>query len=179
MARTIFIYGLMAGVLTLMLIGAGMGMIGFDHGVEGMIWGFGSMIVALSLMFVGIRRYEANHGALTFGQAFTLGLGIFIVAGLVYVIGWEGYLAATHYTFADHFASQTIAAKVAEGASPDELARVEADMAHFKVEYANPLFRLPMTFLEIAPVGLVMALLAGVTMRTPRGDDHSLEDDDD
>jgi hypothetical protein len=172
MARTIFIYGLTAGVLTLMLIGLGTAVIGFDHGVEGMVWGFGSMLLGLSLMFIGVRRYSMNYGPLSFTQAFTVAFGIFIVAGLVYTFGWEAYLAATNYTFADQFASQAVASKVAEGATPAELARVEADMASFKAQYANPLIRLPMTFMEIAPVGLLMSLLAAVTMRARRDDER-------
>ena len=172
MARTIFIYGLVAGVVTLMLIGAGMGVIGFDHGVEGMIWGFASMVVGLSVMFIGVRRYGMARGPMNFVQAFSVAFGIFVVAGLVYTLGWEAYLAATNYTFADQFASQAVASKVAEGATPVELARVEADMASFKAQYANPLFRLPMTFLEMAPVGLILSLLAGATLRTRRDDDR-------
>jgi hypothetical protein len=171
-ARTIFIYGLTGGVLTLMLLGAGMTVLGMDHGTEGMIWGFASMFVGLSLMFIGVRRYALAHGALSFAQAFGLALGIFCVAGLVYTLGWEAYLAATNYTFADKYASQVIAAKVAEGAQATELARVEAEMASFKAQYANPLIRLPMTFLEIAPVGLLLSLLAGATLRTRRDDDR-------
>lgn len=172
MARTIFIYGLVAGVLTLMLIGLGMSVIGVGHGVEGMIWGFASMFVGLSLMFVGVKRYSLTHLPLSFGQAFVVACGIFVVAGLVYTVGWEAYLAATHYTFADQFASQAVASKVAEGASAAELAQVEADMAAFKMQYANPLLRLPMTFLEIAPVGLILSVLAAATLRTPRDDDR-------
>ncbi|CAM3065377.1 hypothetical protein SPAN111604_01955 [Sphingomonas antarctica] len=178
MARTIFIYGLVAGVLTLTLVGVGAGILGFDHGVEGMVWGYVSMVVGLSVMFVGVRRYAEAHGPLTFVQAFLPAFGIFVFAGLIYVVGWEAYLAATHYTFAEEFASQTVAAKVAEGATAAELVKLEADMAHFKLQYANPLFRLPMTFLEIAPIGLILSLLAGFAMRTPRGDDHAFDDED-
>ena len=178
MARTIFIYGLVAGVLTLMLLGVGMGMVGVDHGAEGMLWGYASMLVGFSVMFIGVRRYGLNYGAMTFGKAFTLALGITVVGGLVYTIGWEGYLASTNYTFADQYASQVVSAKVAEGASPTELAKVEADMASFKAMYANPLFRLPMTFIEIFPVGLILSLLAGAMLRTPRGANRAWEGDD-
>lgn len=175
MARTIFIYGLMAGVLTLMLVGAGMAVLGFDHGVEGVVWGFASMFVGLSLMFIGVRRYAQVHGGLRFGGAFLLALGIFAVAGLVYVLGWEAYLAATDYRFANDYASQIITARIAEGAPAAELLALEAEMATFRTDYANPLYRLPMTFIEIAPVGLILSLLAGVTLRTRRDDDHAIE----
>ncbi|MDB5970219.1 MAG: hypothetical protein JWQ90_2669 [Hydrocarboniphaga sp.] len=35
-------------------------------------------------------------------------------------------------------------------------------MEVFKAEYANPLYRLPMTFTEIFPVGVVSAVSAGL-----------------
>lgn len=172
MTRTIFIYGLVAGMLTLMLLGIGMGVIGFDHGIEGMIWGYGAMVVGLSVMFMGVQRYGMNYGRMTFAQAFSVAFGIFIVAGLVYTLGWEAYLAATNYTFAERFASQAIASRVAEGATPAQLAQVEAQMSAFKAQYANPLIRLPMTFIEMLPVGLLMSLLAGATLRSRRDDDR-------
>jgi hypothetical protein len=167
--RTIFIYGFTAGILTLALVGAGISVLGVGRGVEGMIWGVASMFVGLSPMFVGVRRYDVARGGLTFKQAFRFGFAIFLMASLVYVLGWEAYLAATNYSFATEYASQVISAKVAEGATPAELALLEADMTSFRAQYANPLLRLPMTFMEIAPVGLIMSLLVAVTMRI-RGD---------
>ncbi len=35
-------------------------------------------------------------------------------------------------------------------------------------EYANPLYRLPMTFLEIFPVGLIVALVSAALIRNAR-----------
>ncbi len=173
MARTIFIYGLVAGVIVLMLMGAGMAVLGFDHGAIGMIWGVGAMIVGLSVMIIGVRRYAASRRGIGFGRAFLLALAIALVASLIYVLGWELYLAATGYRFADDYASQMIAAKVAEGANPAQLAAMQAQMTAFKADYANPLLRVPLTFSEIAPVGLVMALIAALTLRT-RSDDERI-----
>lgn len=35
-------------------------------------------------------------------------------------------------------------------------------------QYESPLFRLPMTFVEIFPVGLLIALVSAVLVRNPR-----------
>jgi hypothetical protein len=35
-------------------------------------------------------------------------------------------------------------------------------------QYANPFYRLPETFLEIFPVGLLIALVSAVLLRNPR-----------
>jgi hypothetical protein len=34
--------------------------------------------------------------------------------------------------------------------------------------YANPLLRLPMTFLEIFPVGVLIALISAAVLRNPK-----------
>ena len=41
-------------------------------------------------------------------------------------------------------------------------------MSAYKAHYANPLLRLMMTFMEMLPVGVVMSLLAGATLRARR-----------
>jgi hypothetical protein len=41
-------------------------------------------------------------------------------------------------------------------------------MEQMKTAYANPLFRLPMTFVEIFPVGLIIALISAAILRNPR-----------
>jgi hypothetical protein len=38
-------------------------------------------------------------------------------------------------------------------------------MESMKRQYANPLFRLPMTFLEIFPVGLLITLISAAVLR--------------
>lgn len=37
-----------------------------------------------------------------------------------------------------------------------------------RTSYANPLFRLPLTFAEVAPVGLVVTLVSAALLRNPR-----------
>ena len=56
----------------------------------------------------------------------------------------------------------------AKGASAAEIAKVAAEMAKLKADYANPFYRLPLTFLEIAPVGLLVSLVSAGLLRTPR-----------
>ena len=41
-------------------------------------------------------------------------------------------------------------------------------MEAFKIQYANPLFRLPMTFAEIFPVGVLVSLVSALVLRNPR-----------
>jgi len=52
--------------------------------------------------------------------------------------------------------------------SAEELARLTAGMDAFKVQYADPLFRLPMTFAEIFPVGVLVSLVSAGLLRSSR-----------
>jgi hypothetical protein len=171
MLRTTLLFGLIAGLITdlnfavVLALGDPLG-----HGLVSAIYGYLVMILALSLIFVGVKRLRdhAYGGVIRFGQALLVGLGVSAFAGLFYVIGWEITLAATHYTFADTYAAATLHAAQARGASAAELERITTQMQGFKVQYANPLYRAPMTFVEIFPVGLVISLIAAGVLRNSR-----------
>ena len=171
MLRTTLLFGLIAGLITavnstvVLALGNPLG-----HGLVSALYGYLVMILALSLIFVGVKRLrdQAYGGIIRFGPALLAGLGISAVAGLVYVIGWEITLAATHYGFADSYAAATLQEAHARGASAAEIATITAQMQAFKVQYADPLFRAPMTFVEIFPVGVVISLIAAGVLRSGR-----------
>ena len=129
--------------------------------------GYLVMIVALSVIFVGIKRYRDRElgGVIKFGPALLLGLGISLVAGVVYVVSWEVYLSVTDYAFIHEYTQATIEAKKAAGLSGEDLDALVASMETMRQRYANPLFRLPMTFLEIFPVGLLISLISAAVLR--------------
>src|SRR3546814_7612547 len=56
----------------------------------------------------------------------------------------------------------------ADGADAAALAELRAQMESFKTLYANPMFRLPMTFVEIFPVGVLVSLVSAAVLRNPR-----------
>ena len=128
------------------------------------------MIVALSMIFLAIRDYRNKKlgGVIKFLPAFGLGLLVAAVAGVAYVVGWEIYLAATNYAFMDNYIAQMVEAKRAAGVTGADLNAYVAQMNELKDNYANPLFRLPLTFLEIFPVGLLIALISAAVLRNPR-----------
>jgi hypothetical protein len=41
-------------------------------------------------------------------------------------------------------------------------------MGEFRQQYANPFFRLSITFIEIFPVGVLISLISAVLLRNPR-----------
>jgi hypothetical protein len=97
-----------------------------------------------------------------------MGVGISVVAGIVYVLIWEVYLAATNYTFMDAYVAGMLEAERAKGATAEALNAMAKEFETFKVQYKDPLFRLPMTFLEIFPVGLIVALISAALLRNSK-----------
>jgi hypothetical protein len=47
----------------------------------------------------------------------------------------------------------------AKGATEAELQKVIADAQSFVTMYRNPLFRIPITFIEMFPVGILISLI--------------------
>lgn len=166
MKRIIWLYGSISGAVIIGSMIVTMNVAGLDSE-----WlGYLTMIVALSVIFLGVKRYRDQElgGVIRFGTAFMLGLGIAAVASIVYVILWEVYLSATDYAFIQDYTQSILAAREAEGLSGNAL-QVEIDsMSELEAQYANPLFRLPMTFMEIFPVGLVVALAAAAVLRNSK-----------
>jgi hypothetical protein len=168
MTRLIITYGAIAGIIELFLLALSMGLVA-DHGMLGMALGYLSMLIALSLVFAGVKKYRDEHlgGVIGFGKAFGVGLGIAGLAALFYVIGWEAYMWSTDYRFVAEFSAKAIADMQAQGASADALAKAKADMDAFAEMYANPAMRMGITLTEIAPVALLVPLISALLLRRP------------
>lgn len=168
MQRIILSYGILSGLVVIVTTIIGISFSLENEAFEFSQWlGYLVMLVALSMIFVGMKRYRDNEqgGVISFARGMQLGLGIAAVAGVMYVTVWELYLVLTDYAFINDYAQATIDARRAAGATTDELARLTADMDTMKAQYANPLFRIPITFLEIFPVGLLVSLLSAAVLR--------------
>lgn len=138
--------------------------------VSTMTFGFSVMLVAMSFIFVGVKRYRdvEGGGVIGFGRALGLGLLIALIAAVPYVLMWEVYLALTDYRFMDDYIAKLIRDAQASGKTAADVARLSAELEPYRAMYANPLLRLPMTFAEIAPVGLLVAIVSAALLRNPR-----------
>lgn len=168
MHRTALIYGTISGAIVIGSTVVGVSVLdGTDTATFPEWLGYLTMLVALSLIFIGIKRYrdQEQGGVITFGKATLVGLGIAAVAGVIYVGVWEAYLASTDYAFIDQYTAAIIAEEEANGMTGAELQAKVAEMEGMKETYANPLFRLPITFLEIFPVGVLITLISAALLR--------------
>lgn len=133
----------------------------------GVLIGYTIMLVALSLVFVAVKRYRDVDlgGVISFWRALMLGLGVSVVAGIFYVIAWEAALAALGTDYIGEYTRRYIAQQQAAGLAGEALAKLTREMQAFNLQYANPLFRLPLTFIEIFPVGVLVSLVSAGLLR--------------
>jgi hypothetical protein len=168
MQKIILVYGAIAGVIVVALFQLTFA-VGIEGGTLGMVVGFLSMFIAMSMVFVGVRKYRDEHlgGAIRFWKALGVGLGIAGVASLFYVVGWEIYMWATDYTFMDQYMAQAADNMRASGASAAEIARFQADSASMVEMYKNPIMRMGFTLMEISPVALLVPFVSAGLLSRP------------
>ena len=168
--RYSFIYGGLAAVVLAMFI-AVIGLLQDRVAwVATMTFGLSVMLVAMSFVFVGVKRYRdvESGGVIRFRRALGVGLLIALIAAIAYVLMWEVYLALTDYRFMNDYIARLIRDAQASGKSAFEIATLTAELEPYREMYANPLLRLPMTFSEIAPVGVLVAIVSAALLRNPR-----------
>jgi Protein of unknown function (DUF4199) len=167
--RIILAYGIIAGVTVALLMRIAM-MLFPEGGTAGMVAGFSSMILALSFVFIGVKRYRdvALGGVIRFWKALGVGFAIAAIGSAFYVGAWELYLYFTDYTFMDEYTRIAIEQAQKADKSAAEIASLAKEMEGFKALYANPLSRMAVTFMEISPVALLMPIVSATLLRNSR-----------
>ncbi len=161
MKRIILVYGLIAGTIVGSMFFITMPL--YEKGIltmeNGELVGYSTIIVALSLIFFGIKSYRDNHlqGSITFGKALKVGLLITLIASLIYAITWE-VIYNTMTDFVTQMGDKYFEKLRAEGTT-------QAKIDEYKAIYENPFIRFAMTLMEIAPVGILISLLSAGLLR--------------
>lgn len=172
MRKITLIFGLLAGVIVSIFLAVIMalcenGAVNVDNSD---LIGYGSMVIALSMVFFGVKSYRDNYlnGAIKFGKGLQIGLLITLIASLVYAAAGEAYYQASpesQLALMDKYADHYVARMREKGASPAEIDQKAKEMADLKEMYKNPLIRFGMTLAIILPVGVVIALISAAALR--------------
>ncbi|MEM8917350.1 MAG: DUF4199 domain-containing protein [Pseudomonadota bacterium] len=170
MTRTAFVYGIVSG--TIVILSMLLGIVTSDG--KGFwsseLFGYLIMLIALSMIFVGVKRYRDQElgGVIQFLPAFGLGLAISAIAAVMYVFVWEMYLLSTDYVFIHEYAAGVIENAKSSGVTGEALDKVIADTNQLTENYGKPWYRWPITFLEIFPVGFLISLVSAALLRNPK-----------
>lgn len=168
MKKNILIYGLISGLVVSALMAVNLSMTSkndnFDNSV---LIGYAAMIIAFSLVFVGIKNFrdKYNGGVISFGKAFKVGFFITLIASTIYVVVW---LIEEHYffpDFIDKYTANEIKKLKASGISATRLASKTKELEDAKEMYKNPALKVLFTYLEILPVGLVVTLISSLILK--------------
>jgi hypothetical protein len=170
MLRIILIYGAVGGLIVAVPMVVSMLTLTEDTVPENAaLYGYLSMLLAFTMVFVGVKHYRDKvlGGVIRFLPALGVGLGISAVASLFWVVGWEITLA-TGFDFGTAYLDSLVAAAQARGAPAAEIEQIRAETAEFLAMYANPLFRVPITFVEMFPIGALISLFSAAVLRNSR-----------
>lgn len=171
MQKKTILYGIIAGTFVSILMLIGMNYMSHCEGTAdyntSMLVGYASMLLAFSLVFVGIRNYrdKSNGGLISFGQAFKIGITIVLIASTMYVAAWLIDYFFFIPDFMDKYTAHTLEELKASGASEAEIATQTKEMADFAVMYQNPLIAALFTYMEIFPVGLLVTLISAFILK--------------
>jgi hypothetical protein len=171
MKKNILIYGLIAGVIVSVLMLTTVNYLSHCEGNvdynTSMLIGYASMIVALSLVFVGIRNYrdKYNGGVISFGKAFKIGLVIVLIAATIYVAAWLVDYYFFIPDFMEKYAAHSIEELKASGASQLKIDKETKEMAEMVQMLKNPFYNAMMAYAEILPVGLIVTLISSLVLK--------------
>ena len=168
MKKIVLVCGLISGVLISIMMLYSVTMCYNKADFEGsMVIGYAAMILAFSLIFVGIKNYrdKYNQGVIKFGKALKIGLYITLVASTMYVIVWVIDYYFFVPDFMDKYCTHLVNQTKATGAGQLEIDKKMAEMARFKEMYKNPFFVVLFTYSEVLPVGLIISLISALILK--------------
>lgn len=171
MKKVILIYGLIAGTIVAAMMFITMPM--YNNGTlnldNGEVVGYTTMVIALSMVFFGIKSYRDNYskGIISFGKGFKVGILITLIAATFYGLAWEITYHRIGEEFQKKMTEKYIEEMKARGATDQELQAAKEQWASFNAMYQNFFFRFAFTaFVEmLIPVGLPITLLSAAILR--------------
>lgn len=169
--KNVLIYGIIAGIIVSSLMLLSVNYMSYCEGnvdfETSMLIGYASMLIAFSLVFVGIKNYrdKYNGGIISFGKAFKIGIMIVLIASTIYVIAWLIDYFFFIPEFLEKYSNHVLEELKASGATQLEIDKQVEEMASFGKMYQNPFFNAMMTYMEILPVGLVVTLISSLVLK--------------
>ena len=167
MKKTVLTFGLISGVISSLLMVCTMPFANRIGNDRALVLGYTSIVLSFLLVFFGIRSYRDNvaDGHISFAKGFGVGICITLISCLFYVGTWEVLSRTVYQDFMDKYSAAMIAKAQASGASAEVVQAKIDEIQRMKVNYANPVYRMLMTFIEPFPIGLLITLISAAVLR--------------
>ncbi|MBU7578281.1 MAG: DUF4199 domain-containing protein [Flavihumibacter sp.] len=166
MKKIVLVFGIIIGLVFCANIGFMVYWMYHNPDLKGSdIVGYAVMVVVFSLIYIGVRNYRNKEldGFISFGKAFKTGALIALLGSAIYVAAW----LFSYYLFVPDF-MDVYSDYVLKNCTPEDLPAKTKEMADFKELYKNPLFVILITFSEVLPIGLVVALVSALILKRKR-----------
>ncbi len=168
MKRNVLVFGSISGLISVSWFFIAIAFLPMDEHMDyGMYLGYASMIIANAFLVVGVKNYrdKYNHGYISFGKAFKIGMLIALIASTVYVGSWLIYYYTSGSDFVEVYTNCVLRELKESGASAKEIVLQTKEMQEFGVMYQNPFFNALITYSEILPMGILFALITAAIFR--------------
>ena len=134
------------------------------------LYGYSSMIVALTMIFFGIKSYRDNNskGAITFWKGVQIGLLITLIGTFMYFLAWTAY-SRLHPEFLtkvmDKYEESETRTMKGQCKSQKEIDE-KIEYMHKMIDmFKNPLFGFLESIIEMGPVGIIITLISAGLLR--------------
>jgi len=172
MTRVVLTFGVLAGVIISAMVWitaalAERDQIKFER-LE--VVGYASMIIALSMVFFGIKSYRDNQGKgrLSFWKGVQVGALISVIAGVLYFAGSLSYGIVSpgfEETFMRKFTELKVNQLQTQGAPQSDIDKAAAEVETMRVLFRNPLLFFLVCMMEILPIGLIVTFISAALLR--------------
>ena len=131
------------------------------------VLGYIFMTLIFSLVFFGIRNYRNREldGIISFGKAFKTGALIALLGSTFNVVVWLFYYYLAIPDFLDKYIEHVMIEASRNGASKAELASKTKEMEQFREMYQSPVMVVIISYLEVLPIGLVVAFVSSLILK--------------
>lgn len=163
MNKIVLIFGLIIGTILISNSIIVINMIYANPDFKGNdVVGYATMVLMFSLIYFGVRNYRNNHldGKISFLKALKTGALICLVASTVYTTVGLLY----YYLFIPDFLD-VYTAQVIRNSDPKDVEAITSQMTNFKEMYKNPLFAILISYVEVMPVGMIVALFSALIVK--------------
>jgi hypothetical protein len=168
MKRNVWIFGLILGTI---LTGNMVYMVNMIYSNQNLetndVVGYAAMVVVFSMTFFGIRNYRNKelNGVISLGKAFKTGALIALVGSTMYVVVWLFYYYLFVPDFIDQYSMCELNKATRHGATASEIADKNQQLAQLREMYKSPFFIVLITYIEVLPVGLVVAFISALILK--------------
>lgn len=169
MQRIIWLYGIIAGVFLggFLLIGFALSSGNGNLGISEVV-GYLSMLIAMSLVVVGIKRIRDRHlnGTISFGKAFMIGMYIVLIANVIYSGAWTVYTQVSDSNFYAEYYEMQKQKMEEEGIDEEAIDMMDAEAQKMLKLMENPFMIFGFTFItELLPVGFLVSLISALILK--------------